>query len=80
MNQIEILEPRWHDRIVLIADHKIVDDNEVVIRHKNYPHPIYMNGKWAKQFPLEDLKIRSGGKMKVRAVPLDELLKERIDV
>jgi hypothetical protein len=80
MNTIEILEPRWHDRVVLVADHKIAVDNEVIIHHHNYPHPIYMNGFWAKQFPLEDLKIKSGGKMKVRAIPLDELIKERIEV
>lgn len=80
MTQIDIWQPRWHDRVVLVADHKITADNEVVIHHHNYPHPLYMSGEWARQWPLENLKTKSGGNMPVRAIPLDELLKERIEV
>lgn len=79
-NRIIIKEPRWHDRVVLIADHRITAHNEIVIQHKNYPNPLYMSGEWAKQFPTEQMKIRRGGTMKMRAVPLDELTKERLEL
>lgn len=80
MNTIDILQPRWHDRVVLSADHKIATDNEVIIHHHDYPNPLYMNGQWAKQFPTEMLQTKHGGQMPVRVVPLDELLKERIGI
>lgn len=79
-NQIIIKAPRWHDGVVLIADHRITEHNEVVIQHKNYPNPLYMSGTWAKQFPTEQMKIKRGGTMKMRVIPLDELIKERIEL
>lgn len=73
-----VFEPRWHDRVVLLPDYRIIQDNKVVIRHKDFPKPFYLNGDFARSFPLEYLTTKKGGKMAVRAVPLDQLQKEVI--
>lgn len=76
MNYILILEPRWRDRTVLIADHKIGKDNMVTIKHKEYPQPFYISGEIAKSYPLEMIKTKRGSELPVRAVPLLELQRE----
>jgi len=80
MNQILIWEPRWHDKVVLVAERRLLDDNEIVIRHKNFPRPYYLTGKRARDFPLEDMKTKAGGTIAVRAVPLEELEKEVLEI
>lgn len=79
-NVIRIWAPRWHDRTVLIADHRILAHNEIIIEHKDFPEPFYLSGEYAKSFPLEDMRTKSGGVISVRAVPLNQLKKEVIDV
>lgn len=80
MNQILILAPRWHDRTVLIADRRLLVSNEIVIQHKDFPAPLYLTGKQAREFPLEDMPTKAGGTIAVRVVPLVELEKEIIPV
>lgn len=86
MNRIIIWEPRWSTKDVLVADGKLFTNNEVVITAKDakgeryFPNPFYISGKRAKEFPLEEMPTKAGGKLAVRAIPLDELTKERIDV
>ena len=75
-----IWEPRWHDRVVLIADHRLLAHNEVIIEHKDFPEPFYLSGKFAKSFPLEQMRTEKGGEIAVRAIPLIELEKEVIYV
>jgi hypothetical protein len=79
MNQILIWEPRWHDRTVLVADRRLLEHNEIVISHKDFPAPLYISGKQAKEFPLEQMKTKTGGTIAVRAIPLAELEKEVIN-
>jgi hypothetical protein len=79
MNQILILEPRWHDNVVLVADYRIFEHNEVVIRHGDFPEPFYLTGERAREFPLEKLKTKAGGEIDVRAIPIDELAKEVVN-
>lgn len=76
-----IKQPRWHDRTVLIANHKLGEHN--IIRFSEAPTlkgAFYVSGQTAKKYPLEDLKLKrskngdSTRTMKVRAVPLDELV------
>lgn len=69
-----IKQPRWHDRVVLIAEHKIARDN--VIRFTEaptMPGDYTISGEHAKSFPLEKFKTRAGGVMPVRAIPLSVL-------
>lgn len=80
VNTIFILEPRWHDRVVLVADHKLRTDNQIAIGHSEFPNALYISGERAKQYPIEVLKTRDGGEMPVRAIPLADLEKEVIDV
>lgn len=80
MNQIHIWAPRWHDRVVLIADRRLLAHNEIIIEHKDFPAPFYISGKVAKSFPLEQMNTKSGGTIAVRAIPLKELEKEVLDV
>lgn len=80
MNQIIVWEPRWHDRVVLVANHKLQEHNEIVIKYKTYPNPFYISGTVARSFPLEQLKTKAGTTMAVRAIPLVELEKEVINV
>lgn len=80
MSRFFILEPRWHDRVVLLADKRLDKDNEVIIQHKEFTKPFYITGRVAKGYPLEDMNTKAGGVLKVRAVPIGELRKERIDV
>lgn len=86
LNQIVIWAPRWHDRTVLVADRRLLAHNEILIKHKDsngtlmFPRPFYLSGKFAKSFPLEQMKTKSGGEIAVRAIPLSELEKEVLDV
>jgi len=79
MNQILIWEPRWSTRDVLIAEHKLLTHNEVIIEHQDFPAPLYLTGKRAREFPLEQMTTKTGGTIAVRAVPISELEKEVID-
>lgn len=84
MNQILLLAPRWRDRVVLVAERRLLDHNEVVITAKDakgelyFPAPMYITGERARQFPLEQMKTKAGGTIAVRCVPLTEMEKEVI--
>lgn len=80
MNQILILEPRWHDRTVLLAERRLLAHNEVIIEHKDFPTPFYISGERARSFPLEQMRTKRGGTLAVRAIPLTELEREVINV
>ena len=64
---IEIWEPRWHDRVVLIAKYKVVSGRNVIkftkgsMKGKEYE----MDGIAIREYPLE-----TNGKIKCYAVPL----------
>ena len=80
MSRYFIKEPRWHDRVVLLADKRLDRHNEVIIQHKDFPKPYYITRERAQSYPLEQMKTKAGGLLAVRAVPLDELTKEVIDI
>ena len=52
----------------------------IVIKHKEYPNPLYISGEKARSFPLEEMKTKAGGIVRVRAVPLQDLLEEVIPI
>lgn len=78
VNQILIWEPRWHDRVVLVAEKRILPENQVIIQHKDFPRSFYITEEQAKKFPLEQMKTKAGSTIAVRAIPLSELEKEII--
>lgn len=78
MNKIIVWEPRWHDRVVLVADYKLAKDNLIQINYKDFPEPFYLTSERARQFPLEQMKTKKGGTIAMRAIPIDELAKEVI--
>jgi len=69
----DIIAPRWHDRVVLIADYKIGQTNIIVFRANSMPGEYKISGQLARSFPLEDMRTKSGTIMKMRAIPLDAL-------
>ena len=65
--RIEIWDPRWHDRVVLIAKYKVGDTNDIVftkgtLKGQNYK----LSGREIRNCPIE-----TNGKISCYAVPLD---------
>lgn len=73
---IKIWEPRWHDRVALIAKYKVKDGPNTIkftkgsLRGKMYT----MDGADIRSYPLE-----TNGKIPCYAVPLDVLLEGVIE-
>ena len=86
INQILIWEPRWHDKVVLIADRRLMAENEILVTEKDingqfyFPSSFYITGKKAREYPLEKLKAKTGYTIDVRAVPIDALEREVIEL
>ena len=77
-NTIRIIEPRWHDRTVLVADWKLAPVNYVVIEHKDFPEPFYLTAERARQFPIQQIETKQGHMVNMRVIPLEALSKEVI--
>ena len=66
MNRIEIFQPRWHDRRVLVACHKVGANNEIVFtKAPTLTGTYHMRGESMMKYPIE-----SNGKIDCYAVPL----------
>lgn len=66
---IEIWQPRWKDRKVLIAKHKVGTHNEIVFtKTPSLPEHYYLSGETIRNCTLE-----TNGKIPCYAVPIDEL-------
>jgi hypothetical protein len=82
VNQLIVWAPRWSKRDFLVADHKLGNDNEIIITAKDrngkpyFPNSLRITGAEARQFPLEQMKTKQGGTIAVRAIPLTTLTKE----
>lgn len=67
-----IWSPRWRDRRVLLASHKIGEHNKIYFTGKDGASmgtdPYYISGKIAKKYKQE-----SNGTIQCRSIPLDEL-------
>lgn len=67
---IDIWQPRWHDRVVLIAKYKVGTHNLIKFtKTPSMTDEYYLDGKTITKYPLE-----TNGKVKCYAVPLDELI------
>jgi hypothetical protein len=73
-NQFEILNPRWHDRQVLLADYKISTHNAITFPKANsMPGEYYISGISAKKYPTQPMKTKNGAIMTMRVVSIDAL-------
>lgn len=67
-NKIEIWQPRWKDRKVLLATFKVKQDNIVVFtKAPSLKGEFYISGETARKYPVE-----TNGTIGCFAVPLSE--------
>jgi hypothetical protein len=67
--KIDIWQPRWKDRTVMIARFKVGIHNEITFsKTKSMPEKYYVSGEKIRQYP-----IQPNGKIDCYCVPLDEL-------
>lgn len=78
---IEIWEPRYRDRKVLIANHKLTPgrDTEVKIVKGFYKGVYAVKWKDIANSNIEHMQVRRGGTMQVRAVPVEKLIRKGKD-
>lgn len=68
-SKIDIWQPRWKDRKILIAKFKVGTHNEITFsKTKSMPGTYYLSGETIKKYPLE-----TNGKIACYAVHMDEL-------
>ena len=73
-NIIEVFEPRWNDRKVLVGNWRIVAGMNKITMPKAKNHPdYYMTGVELWAYPLETKISKAGKPFEVRIVPLDDL-------
>lgn len=74
---IKILEPRYRDRKVLVACHKIPcgGDIEIQIAKGAYSGIYKAKNDDICASQVEYMKTRQGGKLKIRAIPIDKLVR-----
>ncbi len=69
LKDIVIWQPRWHDKRVLIACHKVGEHNRITFtKAPTYPDVYYLSGKTIKKYKKE-----SNGTIDCYSVPLSEL-------
>lgn len=69
MSKIDIWQPRWKDRKVLIAKYKVGEICEITFsKAPSLPGTYYISGDDVRKYPLE-----TNGKIPCYAVPLDDL-------
>lgn len=68
---IDIWQPRWKDRKVLIAKYKVGTHNVVTFsKTKSMPGEYYISGNDVNKYPIDN-----NGKLDCYAVPMDSLTK-----
>jgi hypothetical protein len=70
LNVIEIWQPRYKDRKVLVAKYKVKQQNKIVFTKAKHlaDKQFYLNGADASKYPIE-----TNGKIACYAIPLDDL-------
>lgn len=74
---IEVWQPRWRDRKVLIARYRIPAGQDFKIKiTQSVAKGVYLvKNETVRKAPIEMMKTRQGKEIQMRAVPLDELEK-----
>ena len=77
---IEIWEPRYRDRTVLVASHKMPSraDIELNITRGAYKGRYFVDGDYARSCTKEKMKTKNGGEIEVVVIPLDKLRKVEV--
>lgn len=72
---VEIWEPRYRDRTVLIAKNKIVEGKDlgITIQKGAYKGDYIASAAVLAESPDDVLKTKSGANLNIKAVPLDKL-------
>lgn len=72
---IEIWQPRWKDKKVLIAKYKVATHNQIKFtKTKSLPDTYYLSGATIQSYPLS-----TNGRIECYEVPMSELkLLERV--
>lgn len=71
MSNFDIWQPRWRDRKVLLAKHKVGSDNFITFsKTPSLPGVFHITGSSVRNCPIEYIGPK---KMACYAVPLDEL-------
>lgn len=66
---IDIWQPRWKDRTVLIAKFKVGEHNEITFsKTPSMPKKYYISGAKCRTYP-----INTNGKLDCYVVPIDDL-------
>lgn len=74
LNIVEVLNPRWHDRVILPRCDKFKPGyNIITIRHHNYPGKYLISYKQANSYPRETKVSSSGDRFEVYVIPLQDL-------
>lgn len=70
-----IIAPRWSTGDVLIATFKVAEHNVIHFTSApTLPGSYYLDGKTIRKYNVEEMKTKAGGKIRVYAVPKDELI------
>lgn len=74
---IKINEPRYHDKVVLIARYRIPcgQDFTIQILKGAYAGEYKVTNEAVCVAPIETMRTRNGKDLSMRAVPLDKLLR-----
>jgi hypothetical protein len=68
---IDIWQPRWKDRVALVAKYKVGEHNVLTFsRTKSLEGEFYISGADVRKYPIDN-----NGKLDCYAVPLDALTK-----
>lgn len=66
---IDVWQPRWRDKVVLIASWKVGTHNEITFsRTKSMPETYYLSGETIRACPMD-----TNGSVGCYAVPMDKL-------
>ena len=78
---IEIWEPRYRDKTVLLAEHRLRtgEDADVKITKGYYAGNYKVDSETLANAERETMKTKKGGEITVVIVPLDKLVKEEND-
>lgn len=75
---IDIWEPRYHDKKVLVANYRIPSrgDIDIKISKGYYAGKYTIARETIANSPIEQMKTKKGGTVDMRVIPIDKLQKK----
>lgn len=74
MNVLDVWQPRWHDRTVLLAPWKVGNENMIKIGHRSFPEPFYMSGEKIRTYPKTKVDRKGAAPVEMYVVPINDLM------